>query len=170
MSSSTEIASVPRVQLTRNSFGLTIDTLPTVGPSPFARMTAVEACKAKAFAFAVENIAVPFFSVAAAAPSSVAQVTRLAPVSSKRAAPDRTCRLPVSSVSRLSPEKTVVPTDAAARPTCARSAVTTVPNPGVAAVEIEAVVNPKDKITAAVIRERSRKRAIAAPRGLNSEY
>jgi hypothetical protein len=69
----------------------------------------------------------------------------------------------------------VVPTDAAARPTCARSAVTTVPNPGAAAEEpseaavgIEATVNPKVKITAAVIRERSRNRAIASPRGLNA--
>jgi hypothetical protein len=145
-----------------------MDTLPTVGPSPLGRITAVEACKAKALAAAVENMAVPLFSVAAEAPSSVPHVTRLEAVSSKRAAPDRTCRLPSSSVSRLSPEKTVVPTDAAARPTCARSAETTVPNPGVDAVETEAVVKAKDKTTAAVIRERSRKRAIASPRGLKA--
>jgi hypothetical protein len=33
-------------------------------------------------------------------------------------------------------------------------------------LEIEAAVNPKDNTTAAVIRKRSRKRAIASPTGL----
>jgi hypothetical protein len=35
-------------------------------------------------------------------------------------------------------------------------------------LEIEAAVNPKDNTTAAAIRERSRKRAIASPRGLKA--
>jgi hypothetical protein len=34
-------------------------------------------------------------------------------------------------------------------------------------MEIEEAVNPKDKSMAAMIRERSRKRAIASPRGLS---
>jgi hypothetical protein len=113
-------------------------------------------------------MAVPLFSVAAEVPSSVPHVTWLEAVSSKRAAPDRIWRLPNSSVSRLSPEKTVVPTDAAARPTCACSADTTVANPGVDAVETEATIKAKGKTTAAIILERSRKRAIASPRGLRA--
>jgi hypothetical protein len=41
------------------------------------------------------------------------------------------------------------------------------PEPGVDALETEeAEINPKDTTAAAVIRERSRKRAIASPRGL----
>jgi len=102
-------------------------------PSPLARITAVEACTQTPW-HSPWKISPCLLQCRRRSPLFRSQVTRLAAGSSNRAAPARTCKLPSSSVSRLSPEKTVVPTEAAARPTCACCADTTVPNPGVDAL------------------------------------
>src|SRR5947209_9715813 len=104
----------PRLQFTVNSFGFKIETVPTEGSSPVGRITAVPACKTKALEFAVEKVADPLFSVAEGLSDSALHKTRLPPAICKRAGPARNCMLPSFSVSRLSPLKTVVPTDAGA--------------------------------------------------------
>jgi hypothetical protein len=116
--------------------------------------------------FAVENVAEPLFNVAAGMSASALHNTRLPPANCNRAAPARNCILPNLSVSKLSPLKTVVPIDAAARPTCARSADTTVPRPVDEAPRVETVIKLKDTTTASTSRKRSRERAIESPRGL----
>ncbi len=148
------------------------------GSFPVGRITAVPARSANAFAFAVENVADPEFSVAAGTSASAPQVTRDAPASNNRAAPARTCKFPSLSVSRLSPLKIVVPTEAAALPTCARCADTTVPEftaaaragSGVAAVagatQTGVMLRPTESTIAKFNRKRSRRRAIKSPRGL----
>src|SRR5260370_1686519 len=128
-SSSTAISNAPREQRTTSSLPLSSVTFATVGSSLRGLNAAVPACSTNAFDPAVENAAVPPVNVALGEPSSVPQTKRLEPVITNRSAPARTCRLPRRSVSSLSPANTVAPTEAAALPTCARSADTTVPKP-----------------------------------------
>src|SRR6267378_4311201 len=128
-SSSTPIRSAPREHRTTSSLAFNKVTLATVGSLLRGRKTAVPAWSTNALALEVENAAVPPVSVALGAPFSSPQTTRDEPVSTKRAAPALICRLPACSVSSLSPAKTVEPAEAAAVPTWARSAETTVPKP-----------------------------------------
>ena len=104
-------------QLTANSFGFKIVTLPTVASSLLGRINAVPACSANAFEFAVEKIAVPLLSVA----EGVSAFGPKSPGSRWRAAsaprPRESGCSRSFSVSRVSPDKTVVPTEAVAVPT-----------------------------------------------------
>jgi hypothetical protein len=63
-------------------------------------MSAVDACNKNAFAFAVENTAVPLSSVAVGTPSFIFKAAVLAPDNQNRAAPARICMLPNFSVLR----------------------------------------------------------------------
>src|SRR5258705_10100544 len=121
--------SAPREHGTTSSLEFNKVTLATAGLLSRGRKTAVPAWSTNALALEVENAAVPPVSVALGAPFSSPQTTRDEPVSTKRAAPALICRLPACSVSSLSPAKTVEPAEAAAVPTWARSAETTVPKP-----------------------------------------
>jgi hypothetical protein len=161
----------PREHRTTSSFALRTVTFPTVGPLPSGRMIAEAMRNANALEFAVEKVAVPLVSVAAGVSASVLHVARLEPDNSNRAAFVRTCTFPSCSVSSLSPANTVVPTDAAAVPTRARSADTTMATPGFAGA-FHAGVAVKLKVIIAVKPRRaiSRNRAIASPEGLSHEY
>ena len=159
-----------REHRTNNSFALRTVTFPIVGPLPSGRITAVAMRNANALEFAVEKVAVPLVSVADGVSSSIPHVALLDPDSSKRAAFVRTCTFPNCSVASLSPLKTVVPTDATAAPTCARSADTTVARGVAGALHAGAAIKLKVSTADKPSREISRNRAIASPRGLSQEY
>src|SRR6202140_353975 len=129
-SSSTATETEPRVLLTISCFGPTTVTCVTVGLSVPGRITMLPTCITKALEVAVEKTAVPRVKLAAGEISSFAKIAALSPESKSRAAPARTCTLPVPMVNILSPPKTVVPTDKLPPPTLAPSAATTVPNTG----------------------------------------
>jgi hypothetical protein len=121
-------SSEPRVLFTSNSRELITLTWPTVGSSVLARMVALAKRSVKALALAVEKVAVPEMSVAAGLESSLDRMAPLELASRNRAAPERICTLPSASVVSLSPPNTVLPTEAGATPTLARSANTTIPS------------------------------------------
>src|SRR5437763_7492913 len=146
--------------------------LPTVGSSPRGRNTAVPARNANAFAFAVENAAVPPVSVTPALPDCSLQVAWLDAISNNRAAPARTCKFPCVSVLRLSPLNTVVPTDAAAVSTnaCCVDAETTVPKPTAEFAGNGIITKLKLRRRATPAGRVARRRAISSPRGPGQEY
>src|ERR1700737_1542257 len=129
-SSSTATDTDPRVLLTTSCLGPTTVTCVTVGWSIPGRITMLPTCITNAFEVAVEKTAVPRVKLAAGEISSFAKSAALSPESRSRAAPARTCTLPLPVVNSLSPPKTVVPTDNLPPPTLAPSAATTVPNAG----------------------------------------
>src|SRR6202140_3437120 len=109
-------------------------------------------CIRNAFEVAVQKPAVPRVKLAAGEISSFAKIAALSPESRKRAAPARTCTLPVPVVNSLSPPKTVVPADKLPPPTLAPSADTTVPNAGPLA--LQPGVKPIAKTRTAATKER----------------
>src|SRR4029077_18235437 len=106
VSPSTVIERDPRVLRTTSSFEFTYVTCATVGASVPGRISAVEACSTNAFAFAVENTAVPCCSVAPGVPFALATMAELAADSINLAAPARICKVPVCWVLSLSPLNT----------------------------------------------------------------
>src|SRR5271168_5156296 len=110
-------ASAPRALFTINSRGPRTETCPTVGSSVFGRIAASAKCSVNALALAVENVAVPEVNVAPGSAKSVDSVATPPLASKNRAAPSRICTLPEGSVLSSSPPNTVLPTEAAAKPT-----------------------------------------------------
>ena len=79
-------------------------------------MVAFAKCNTNALALAVEKVAVPESKTAMGLTLSCDNVAALELASKNRAAPARTCTLPVGSVLNLSPPNTVLPTEAGAVP------------------------------------------------------
>jgi hypothetical protein len=129
-------------------------------------MSAVEACSTNAFAFAVENIAVPWCSVPAGVPFASDTVAALAADSINLAAPARICNVPVCSVLSLSPLNTVAPVVAKADPTWAPKADVMVPTAGEDAPIAVETTNKTESTT----QKKARKRAIRPPFGPKKEY
>src|ERR1700676_5487671 len=129
-SSSTATETEPRVLLTISCLGPTTVTCATVGLSVPGRITMLPTCITNALEVAVEKMAVPRVKLAAGEASSLDKTAALSPERRSRAAPARSCTLPVLTVNNLSPPKTVVPADKLPPPTLAPSADTTVPNAG----------------------------------------
>src|ERR1700730_17418668 len=129
-SSSTASDTDPRVLLTISCLGPTTETCATVGLSVPGRIAMLPTCITNALEVAVEKTAVPRVKLAAGEISSFPKTAAVSPESKRRAAPARTCTLPLPVVNSLSPPNTVVPADKLGPPTLGTPPDRPVPNAG----------------------------------------
>src|SRR3984893_12314925 len=166
-SSSTATDTDPRLLLTISCFWPTTVTCATVGLSVPGRIIMLPTCITNALEVAVEKTAVPRVKLAAGEISSFAKIATVLPESRRRAAPARTCTLPVPVVNSLSPPNTVVPADKWPPPTLAPSAAMTVPNAGPVAPQPGVMPIATTKIAATTGRQGC---ILPTPAGQGQEY